>query len=216
MEAELTALRGALIGLKKDEALATTQRLLDEGVAPGTILQDGLAAAMLELGAAWTRGEVFLPEVVAAADLFRRCNEVVEPALLATGEARAGGRIVLATVKGDLHDLGKNMVGAMLKTVGFEVHDLGKDTPTDAIVAAVGELHPAIVGLSALLTTTVPEQRRVIEALGEAGLRDSVKVVVGGAPVTEEWSKEIGADGFALDAPEAVQLALGLVGKEPA
>lgn len=216
MEAELTALRGALIGLKRDEALATTQRLLDEGLAPDTILQDGLAAAMLELGAAWTRGEVFLPEVVAAADLFKRCNEVVEPALLATGEARTGGRIVLATVKGDLHDLGKNMVGAMLKTVGFEVHDLGKDTPTDAIVAAVGELHPAIVGLSALLTTTVPEQRRVIEALGEAGLRDSVKVVVGGAPVTEEWSKEIGADGFALDAPEAVQLALGLVGKEPA
>lgn len=216
MEEQLTALRGALIGLKRDEAMATTQRLLEGGVAPEKILQEGLAAAMLELGAAWTRGEVFLPEVVAAADLFKRCNEVVEPALLAKGESRAGGRIVLATVKGDLHDLGKNMVGAMLKTVGFEVHDLGKDTPTEAIIAAVGELHPAIVGLSALLTTTVPEQRRVIEALAEAGLRDSVKVVVGGAPVTEEWSREIGADGFALDAPEAVQLALGLVGREPA
>jgi len=166
---------------------------------------------MLELGARWNRGEVFLPEVVAAAELFKKCSELVEPALLASGQKQEGHRVVMATVKGDLHDLGKNMVGAMMKTAGFEVHDLGKDIPTAAIVEAVRERQPAIVGLSALLTTTVPEQRGVIVALEEAGLRGKVKVMVGGAPVTQEWASEIGADGFAPSAPEAVRVALELL-----
>ncbi len=125
----------------------------------------------------------------------------MEPALLAKGGAHKGELVVTATVKGDLHDLGKNMVGAMLKTVGFQVHDLGKDVPVEKIIAAVQEMKPAIVGLSALLTTTVPQQKVVIEALEAAGLRDKVKVMVGGAPVTEEWANSIGADGFAPDAP---------------
>jgi methanogenic corrinoid protein MtbC1 len=142
--------------------------------------------------------------------LFKKCNDIVEPALLATGADVKGALVVTATVKGDLHDLGKNMVGAMLKTAGFEVHDLGKDVPTEKIIDAVREMQPAIVGLSALLTTTVPNQKVVIEALGEAGLRDKVKVMVGGAPVTQEWADSIGADGFAPDAPEAVRIALEL------
>jgi methylmalonyl-CoA mutase cobalamin-binding domain/chain len=163
----------------------------------------------------WTRGEVFLPEVVASATLFKTCNEIVEPALLAAGgERKAQSRVLLATVKGDLHDLGKNMVGAMLKTAGFEVIDLGKDTPTDKIVDAVKELKPQIVGLSALLTTTVPQQKVVIEALRAEGLLEDVRVMVGGAPVTQEWANEAGADGFAPDAPEAVQKALALVSAE--
>jgi methylmalonyl-CoA mutase cobalamin-binding domain/chain len=211
----LATLRTTLMGAKRDEALAATQQLLDDGVDPVVILQDGMAAAMFELGAMWSRGEVFLPEVVAAATLFKMCNELVEPALLAAGgERKAAARVVLATVKGDLHDLGKNMVGAMMKTAGFEVIDLGKDTPTEKIVNAVKELEPHIVGLSALLTTTVPQQKVVIEALRAEGLLEKVRVMVGGAPVTQEWADEAGADGFAPDAPVAVQRALALVGAE--
>jgi methanogenic corrinoid protein MtbC1 len=197
------------MGAKRESALEATQSLLDQGVDPTKILQEGLAAAMLELGERWKRGEVYLPEVVAAATLFKKCNELVEPALVASGaERKRGALVVTATVKGDLHDLGKNMVGAMLKTAGFEVHDLGKDVATETIVDAVAELQPKLVGLSALLTTTVPQQRTVIEALRARGL--TTKVMVGGAPVTEEWAAEIGADGFAPNAPEAVSLALEL------
>ena len=204
----LEQLRVNLMAANKEPALEATQSLVDGDVDPVIILEEGMAAAMFELGERWKRGEVFLPEVVASATLFKRCNEIVEPALLAKGGAQKGELVVTATVKGDLHDLGKNMVGAMLKTVGFQVHDLGKDVPVEKIIAAVQEMQPAIVGLSALLTTTVPQQKVVIEAL-----RDQVKVMVGGAPVTEEWATSIGADGFAPDAPEAVQKALELVGR---
>lgn len=206
----LETLRVSLMGAKREAALGATQQLLDEGADPAVILQDGMAKAMLELGELWKRGQVFLPEVVAAATLFKKCNELVEPALLASGGEKKGALVVTATVKGDLHDLGKNMVGVLLKTAGFQVHDLGKDVPVETILNAVREMRPAIVGLSALLTTTVPMQREVIMALTEAGMRDQVKVMVGGAPVTEEWAMEIGADGFALDALEAVQIALDL------
>ena len=208
----IAALKAALIGAKREAGLEATQALLDQGVDPVIILEEGMAKAMLELGAMWTRGDVFLPEVVASATLFKRCNELVEPALLASGQNKKGVLVLTATVKGDLHDLGKNMVGAMLKTAGFQVHDLGKDVPVQTIVEAVRDMQPAIVGLSALLTTTVPVQREVIKALVAADLRDKVIVMVGGAPVTEEWAKEIGADGFAPDAPEAVRIALALTG----
>jgi len=209
----MEALRQALIGAKKEEGIAATQGLLDAGADPVIILQDAMATAMFTLGAMWSRGEVFLPEVVASATLFKMCNDLVEPALLAAGgEKVITGRVILCTVKGDLHDLGKNMIGAMLKTAGFEVHDLGKDTPLDKIITAVKELKPDIVGMSALLTTTVPQQKVVIEALKKEGLFDQVKVMVGGAPVTQEWADEIGADGFAPDAPEAVSRAKALVG----
>lgn len=215
MSEELIAtLRTSLMGAKRDEALGATQQLLDQDYDPVLILQDGMAAAMFELGAMWSRGEVFLPEVVAAATLFKLCNELVEPILLERGEKRAGARVLLATVKGDLHDLGKNMVGAMLKTAGFEVIDLGKDTPTEKIINAVREYEPQILGLSALLTTTVPQQKVVIETLKAEGLFDTVKVMVGGAPVTQEWADEAGADGYAPDAPEAVQRALVLTGQK--
>jgi len=211
-DASIAALRAALIGAKREAGLAATQALLDEGVDPVIILEEGMAKAMLELGAMWTRGEAFLPEVVASATLFKKCNELVEPALLASGQGKKGALVLTATVKGDLHDLGKNMMGAMLKTAGFQVHDLGKDVPVQTIVEAVRDMKPAIIGLSALLTTTVPVQRDVIKALEAADLRDTVIVMVGGAPVTEEWAKEIGADGFAPDAPEAVRIALELTG----
>jgi corrinoid protein of di/trimethylamine methyltransferase len=214
MDERITALREALYALDETTAVGLTNELIGEGLAPQEVLQKGLAEAMLEIGRRWNAGDVFLPEVVAAAEIFKKCNDIVEPALIAAGGKTLGHKVLMATVKGDLHDLGKNMVGAMMKTAGFEVHDLGKDVPTETIIEAVREMEPTIVGLSSLLTTTVPEQRNVIKALEEAGLRRAVKVMVGGAPVTEEWASEIGADGFAPNAPEAVKLALRLAGSE--
>jgi len=211
VETGLARLREAVLAADDETALAVVKQLIDTGNEPLDILESGLSAAMTELGRRWNRGEAFLPEVVAAADIFRRSSEFLEPLLAAKGQKRTGHLVVMGTVKGDLHDLGKNIVSAMLRTAGFEVHDLGKDVPAGAFVAAVSGKGPAILGLSALLTTTMMEQRAVIEALREAGLRESVKVLVGGAPVTPEWAAEIGADGHAPNAPQAVELALKLV-----
>ncbi|HHY95946.1 MAG TPA: hypothetical protein GX513_13205 [Firmicutes bacterium] len=211
MNEALGHLQETLWGADEAGAVEETRRLLAEGVDPRVILESGLAAAMAELGRRWNRGEVFLPEVVAAAEVFRRCSELVEPVLLARGEKQASHRVVIGTVRGDLHDLGKNIVGAMMKTAGFEVHDLGKDVPAGKFVAAVRDLGASLLGLSALLTTTMMEQKAVIEALEKEGLRSSVKVMVGGAPVTGQWAAAIGADGYAPNAPEAVELALQLV-----
>ncbi len=213
MQEDLETLKRALIVADRDLALAAVQRLVDTGTDPTVILESGMAVAMFDLGEMWKRGEVFLPEVVASAEVFKQCNAIVEPILLATrGPDDRGALVVLATVKGDLHDLGKNMVGAMLRTSGFEVHDMGKDVAADRIIASIRELSPAIIGLSALLTTTVPYQEVVIKALEREGLRGDVKVMVGGAPVTPEWAEKIGADGYANNAPEAVEIARKLVG----
>ena len=214
MQEDLGVLKRALITADRDTAIAAARRLLDAGTDPKEVLESGMAVAMFELGEMWKRGEVFLPEVVASAAVFKACNEIVEPALLASREDAVTARIVvMATVKGDLHDLGKNMVGAMLRTSGFEVHDLGKDVPADRIVQTIRDLNPDIVGLSALLTTTVPYQETVIKVLDREGVRDRVKVMVGGAPVTPEWADKIGADGYASNAPEAVELARKLIGE---
>jgi len=211
MDVRLTYLREGFLSIDEDIALTTTRELLAGGTDPQVILEAGLTEAMLELGRRWNRGEAYLPEVVAAAGIFEACSKLVEPALLAKGDSRVSHRMLLATVKGDLHDLGKNIVAAMMKTVGIEVHDLGKSVGAEQIVAAVRELQPSLVGLSALLTTTMPEQRATIQQLEAAGLRSSVKVMVGGAPVTAEWAEEIGADGYAPNAPESVSLALSLL-----
>jgi len=214
MNDDLEILRQGLIGADRDAAVGAAQRLVDAGVDPKVILEEGMAVAMFDLGEMWKRGEVFLPEVVASASVFKQCNEIVEPVLLAQrqpGDERAA-LVILCTVKGDLHDLGKNMVAAMLRTSGFEVLDLGKDTPADKIIEAINEKQPAIVGMSALLTTTVPYQETVIKKLVAQGIRDKVKVMVGGAPVTPEWAEKIGADGYANNAPEAVEVARKLVG----
>jgi corrinoid protein of di/trimethylamine methyltransferase len=214
MNEDFEVLKSALIGADMELALAAVQRLVDTDVDPKSILEDSMAVAMFDLGEMWKRGEVFLPEVVASAEVFKRCNAIVEPVLLAKKDpdAKANALVVLATVKGDLHDLGKNMVGAMLRTSGFDVHDMGKDVSADRIVETINELHPQIVGLSALLTTTVPYQETVIKRLVKEGLRDQVIVMVGGAPVTPEWAEKIGADGYANNAPEAVEIARKLVG----
>jgi 5-methyltetrahydrofolate--homocysteine methyltransferase len=210
---DLDILKRALIAADMDAGIGAAQRLIGEQADPRWVLEDGMAVAMFDLGEMWKRGEVFLPEVVASAEVFKACNAIVEPALLAQRTGSEHTRVVvLATVKGDLHDLGKNMVGAMLRTAGFEVLDLGKDVSADRIAEAIREHRPDIVGMSALLTTTVPYQQTVIERLVHEGLREDVKVMVGGAPVTPEWAERIGADGYANNAPEAVEIAKDLLG----
>jgi len=214
VDEDLEALKQALIVADMDAGVGAAQRLIDADANPKWILEEGMAVAMFDLGEMWKRGEVFLPEVVASAEVFKACNAIVEPVLLAQKDpdAAANALVLLCTVKGDLHDLGKNMVGAMLRTSGFDVHDMGKDVSADRIIEAINELSPAILGMSALLTTTVPYQETVIRKLEAAGLRDRIKIMVGGAPVTPEWAEKIGADGYANNAPEAVEIAKKLVG----
>ena len=214
MNEDLEVLKRALIVADLDLGVAAAQRLMDAGTDPKWVLEEGMAVAMFDLGEMWKRGEVFLPEVVASAEVFKRCNAIIEPILLAQKDpdAEANVLVLMCTVKGDLHDLGKNMVGAMLRTSGFDVHDMGKDVSADRIIEAIEEMNPQILGMSALLTTTVPYQETVIKRLVAAGLRDKIKVMVGGAPVTPEWADKIGADGYANNAPEAVEIAKKLVG----
>ena len=214
MDEDLEVLKRALVVADLDLGVAAAQRLMDAGADPKWVLEEGMAVAMFDLGEMWKRGEVFLPEVVASAEVFKRCNAIIEPILLAQKDpdAEANVLVLMCTVKGDLHDLGKNMVGAMLRTSGFDVHDMGKDVSADRIIEAIQELNPQILGMSALLTTTVPYQETVIKRLVAAGLRDKIKVMVGGAPVTPEWADKIGADGYANNAPEAVEIAKKLVG----
>jgi methylmalonyl-CoA mutase cobalamin-binding domain/chain len=214
VDEDLEVLKRALIVADLDAGVGAAQRLMDANADPKWVLEQGMAVAMFDLGEMWKRGEVFLPEVVASAEVFKRCNAIVEPVLLAQKDpgAEANVLVLMCTVKGDLHDLGKNMVGAMLRTSGFDVHDMGKDVNADTIIQAIQELRPQILGMSALLTTTVPYQETVIKRLEAAGLRDSVKVMVGGAPVTPEWADKIGADGYANNAPEAVEIAKKLIG----
>jgi corrinoid protein of di/trimethylamine methyltransferase len=211
MDDLLATLREAILTFEEEQAVGAVEELLAVGADPQLVLESGMTAAMLELGRRWTCGEAFLPEIVAAAQVFGKCSAVVEPALLASTGSRTVARVVLATVQGDLHDLGKNIVGAMLKTVGLEVHDLGSNISADRIVEATRALKPRIVGLSSLLTTTMPHQKTAIDELQAAGLRSRVKVMVGGAPVTQEWAEQIGADGYAANAAEAAHLALELL-----
>ena len=178
MSEDLEQLKQALIVADMDMGTSAAEALMAAGADPKMVLEDGMAVAMFDLGEMWKRGEVFLPEVVASAEVFKACNAIIEPALLAQKDAaQANALVVMCTVKGDLHDLGKNMVGAMLRTSGFDVHDMGKDVSADRIIEAITELEPQILGMSALLTTTVPYQETVIRRLEAAGLRDKVKVM---------------------------------------
>jgi 5-methyltetrahydrofolate--homocysteine methyltransferase len=170
-----------------------------------------MVAAMDSLNQAFKDGTVFIPEVLAAARAMNAAVLLLEPRLAET-DRRAGGKVLIGTVKGDLHDIGKNMVATMLRGVGFNVVDLGINVAVDAFVARVREEQPQVLALSALLTTTMSEMRKTIAALTQAGVRDGVKVIVGGAPVNRNFAVDIGADGYARDAAEAVELVRGLVG----
>ncbi|MFQ6057455.1 MAG: corrinoid protein [Anaerolineae bacterium] len=206
----LTRMAEQLYQGRAEEVARLTRQALDEGLSPAQILNEGLIAGMDRVGCGFKEGTLFVPEVLIAARAMHASLEILRP-LLAGSDVPTVGRVVLGTVRGDLHDIGKNLVGMMMEGAGFEVIDLGTDTPPQEFVAAVKEKRPDIVGLSALLTTTMPEMKVTIQALEEAGLRDQVKVMVGGAPLTQQYARDIGADAYAPDAASAVDKARELV-----
>jgi 5-methyltetrahydrofolate--homocysteine methyltransferase len=195
----------------EDEVVAQlVQRALDQSLPPEEILEGGLIAGMDKVGRDFKAGDLFVPEVLIAARAMHAGMAVLRP-LLAESDVPSAGKFVIGTVAGDLHDIGKNLVRMMLEGAGFEVIDLGTDVKPGTFVAAVQEHKPQLAGMSALLTTTMPSMKSTIEALGKAGLRDTVKVMIGGAPVTAAYAEQIGADAYAPDAATAVEVARRLV-----
>ncbi len=210
MDEMLKSLFDAILDGEVESAKSNVQKALDAQLNPTTILNEGMIAAMREVGCRFEGGEYFVPEMLVSARAMQTGMAILKPYLQKT-DIQSSGKIVIGTVKGDLHDIGKNLVTLMLEGAGFEVKDLGVDVPIEKFVHAVQEEKPDIVAMSALLTTTMQMMKQIIDALAEAGLRDKVKVVVGGAPVTESFANEIGADGFSQDASRAVSVAKSLV-----
>ena len=207
----LDELKEAIINGNAPAAKELTQKGLSAGTRPGEFFAGAIIPAMDEVGRRMRECEFFIPEVLIAARAARSATDILRPLLVGEDSVRPAGTIVCGTVKGDLHDIGKNIVAMMLESAGFRIVDLGVDASPEKIVEAVQREQANFVALSALLTTTMVNMKAVIEALAAAGLRDKVKVLVGGAPVTEAWAKSIGADGYGKDAPAAVELARGLV-----
>jgi 5-methyltetrahydrofolate--homocysteine methyltransferase len=187
-------------------AKSVTEQALAAGVDPQTLVTDYMIPAMAEAGRRFECNDYFVPELLIAARAMKSSLELIRPLLTARG-AEPVGRVAIGTVKGDLHDIGKNLVAAMLEGGGFEVYDLGVDVAPEKFVAAVNEKRVNLVALSALLTTTMPAMKSTIEALKQAGVRDKVNVVIGGAPITQKFADEIGADGYSENAAAAVNLA---------
>jgi len=186
------------------------QQAVDAGTDLNRLINDALISAMDVVGKKFADGSIYVPEMLVSATTMKRGLDIIKP-LLTSGEAEHRGSIVMATVKGDLHDIGKNLVTMMMEGAGFKIIDLGVDVKIENLVETLQTENPDILGLSALLTTTMPEMESVIEALKEAGLRDQIKVIVGGAPIDQAFADTIGADGFGKDAVEAVQLCRDLV-----
>jgi len=192
-----------------EEVAELVQEALDQGMAPGEILASGLIAGMDEVGRDFKAGDLFVPEVLMAARAMHAGMNILRP-LLAESDVPSAGKYIIGTVQGDLHDIGKNLVKMMLEGAGFQTIDLGTNIKPEEFVAAVREHQPQLLGMSALLTTTMPGMKATIEALEEAGLRDAVKIMVGGAPVTAAFAEQIGADAYAPDAGSAVDVARSL------
>jgi 5-methyltetrahydrofolate--homocysteine methyltransferase len=192
------------------QAVAETQKAIDAGTDVQRIIDEGLIAAMDEVGDRFSKGLIFVPQMLRSAKTMQECMKLIEP-LLKEGDVAARGKVLIGTVKGDLHDIGKNLVAMMMEGAGFHVTDLGVDVPPEKFVQKSQEVEPDIVALSALLSTTMPAMPLTIEALREAGIRDKVKVMIGGAPVTARYALEISADSYAPDAGSAVAEAKKLL-----
>jgi 5-methyltetrahydrofolate--homocysteine methyltransferase len=203
----LEDLRKSVIDGDQNAAQDQVRTALAENIPPEKILTDGLISAMSEVGRMFEAGEFYVPEMLISARAMKGGLAILRPEL-AAANIQAVGKVVIGTVQGDLHDIGKNLVGMMLEGAGFEVIDLGVDVSPEKYVRAVQEQHPDLVGCSALLTTTMPRMQDIVLALQAAGLREQVKVMIGGAPVTEQYARDIGADIFAPDAASAAQRAL--------
>ena len=190
---------------------ALTDDAIRDGISAATIINEYLMPTMEEVGRLFEEGEFFIPEMLMSARAMQASMVILKP-LIVGDEVKTGGRVVVGTVEGDLHDIGKTLVTMMMESAGFEVHDLGVDVKPEQFVEAASTLEPAIIGLSAMLTTTIPAMGRTIDALREAALRDKLIIMVGGAPVTSEYAASIGADGFAEDAAGAARKAKELLG----
>ena len=208
----LEGLREAVWYFDEDEVKRLSEEAVEAGLDPVEVLEEGLAKALREVGNRFGSGEAFITELIASAQAMEVGAEILNREITKRGVTRRSvGRFLIGTVEGDIHSIGKNIVKTMLTAAGFEVFDLGTDVKSGEIVEKVKELKPDILGLSSLMTTTMLKQKEVIDLLKEAGLRQNVKVIVGGAPVTEDWVKEIGADACGLDAGSAVEKSLKLM-----
>jgi 5-methyltetrahydrofolate--homocysteine methyltransferase len=210
MDAGLEKIFEGILDGNANQVTTEIQKALDAGINPADILNQGMIAAMGEVGRLFEEGEYFVPEMLIAARAMQRGLEVLKPHLSAE-DVHSPGRVAIGTVKGDLHDIGKNLVAMMLEGAAFEIIDLGTDVSPERFIQAVKENGAQIIAMSALLTTTMPNMKNTIEALKEAGIRDQVKVIIGGAPVTQTYADQIGADGYAEDASRAVAKARSLM-----
>ena len=208
---DLEKLYDAVLAGNAKQAVAVTKEAVAAGVDPQVLLDEYMIPAMDEVGQRFESNECFVPELLISARAMKGAVEVIRP-LLATAGAEPIGRVVIGTVQGDLHDIGKNLVAIMLEGGGFEITDIGVDANADKFIDAINTKNPDIVALSALLTTTLPSMKNIIDRLTQAGVRQRVKVIVGGAPVTQDFADEIGADGYSDNAGGAVSLVRGLMG----
>src|SRR5579863_2220485 len=207
-----SAMRQSIIDGAPDTASSLAQQALADGTAPLDAINNGYVPGMHEVGEQFARGQMYLPDMMASAEAMRAAMSVLDPELRRLGTERPmAGVVILGTTKGDIHEIGKVLVGTLLTAHGFQVHDLGVDVAGEKFAAKARELRADIVGVSALLTTTMRNQKTVVEALVKEGLRAQIKIMVGGAPVTRRWAEEIGADGYAKDAMSAVALARSLM-----
>jgi corrinoid protein of di/trimethylamine methyltransferase len=201
----------AVIDGEVEDAEKLANQALELGLDPLECINEGLTKGIQKVGELFSTGEFYLPELIIGADVMKAALDILEPAMLADQQREVVGTVVLGTVEGDLHEIGKTLVGTMLTANGFQVIDIGVDKSADEFISAVKESNASIVGASALLTTTMLQQKKLIEAIEGAGLREQVKVMVGGAPVTAKYAQDIGADGYAKDAISAVDMAFRLV-----
>jgi 5-methyltetrahydrofolate--homocysteine methyltransferase len=208
----LKAIKETIIEGKHNEIEPLVNQAVSEKVDLDDLIDRAMIAAMDVVGEKFGNGEIFVPEMLVAAHTMKKGLDIIRP-LLQGKKQDAHDTVVMCTVKGDLHDIGKNLVSMMLEGAGFNVVDLGVNMDVDDLLRKIEEIRPSVLGLSALLTTTMPEMHNVIKALDEKGYRESVKVMVGGAPVSEAFAEKIGADGYGKDAPEAVKVAKRLAGK---
>ncbi|NDV95285.1 cobalamin-binding protein [Dysgonomonas sp. 521] len=210
--ANLDLLYEAILKGKQNDAVAITEAAIAENILPKTLIEDYMIKAMEEVGDRFEKQEAFVPELLMAGRAMKSSLNLLQPILKQSGASATIGKVIIGTVKGDLHDIGKNLVASMFEGCGFEVIDVGIDVDSGKFIDAIKEHNADILGLSALLTTTMPYMKTVIDDLEKAGLRDKVKVMVGGAPVSENFAMEIGADGFSDSANSAITKAKELLG----
>lgn len=206
-------LRHAVVSYEVEDAKAVAEEVLTVGIDPVKAVEEGLARGVRIVGDKFGAGEVFLPELMVAVEAMKQALEILKPAIAKSGKSvrRTLGKVMIGTVEGDIHDIGKSIVGAMLTVAGFEVIDLGMDVPLSKFISKMKDVKPDIIGMSALMTTTMLKMEDIVRTLDEEGLRQKVKVIIGGAPTSIEWARKIGADGHGGDAMDAVRVAKALM-----